>query len=160
MDDGARANWLGQAGLQTFTWMLQQASGNLSFSVNQKMFMKSVMYLDVEGNRKQLEEWPCAPDVETVQTARAQASKMFKHYCRRACKLIPSIASSQQEETVNKDNLDEENEGLANGDGEREHIEEPRHMNTNIAYLPFGRDEDVIGSISSDINDKGTLAAF
>ncbi|KAJ2919614.1 hypothetical protein MD484_g790, partial [Candolleomyces efflorescens] len=108
MDDNARANWLGRAGLQVFTWMLRHAAGNLSFSVDQKQFMESVSYRDYDGKWKQLDEWRCAPDVETVRPARALAQAKFAQYSRNAVRFIPSVAAKLKTDGVGEDDFDGE----------------------------------------------------
>ncbi|RXW16178.1 hypothetical protein EST38_g9678 [Candolleomyces aberdarensis] len=136
MERRAQANWLGRGGLQAFTWLLRQAGGNISFSVDQEMFMKSMTFLNSEGEREQLDGWPCAPNVEDVRPARVEASRRFRKFADRVGKFIPSVAAGGRGKVATGDDSDSEEDAVDEEIALEAH-EKTINLKRNPTFLPF-----------------------
>ncbi|KAJ2925557.1 hypothetical protein H1R20_g11538, partial [Candolleomyces eurysporus] len=91
MSPEGHANFMGRGVLQLANFFLEQASMDMGYQVNTTSFLSSITYLDSNGVRRSLEDWPCAPNVNRHNQARIDAISLFQEFEKKVSRFIPSV---------------------------------------------------------------------
>ncbi|KAJ2920630.1 hypothetical protein H1R20_g16465, partial [Candolleomyces eurysporus] len=113
MSPEGHANFMGRGVLQLANFFFEQASADMGYQVNTTSFLSSITYLDSNGVRRSLEDWPCAPNVNRHNQARIDAISRFQEFEKKVSRFIPSVvvASDRAKKGLVLRGDDEESDG-------------------------------------------------